>query len=653
MSESTAKTATPAEAPKRLLGRFELLALLNKSLRTMVWLVRDPRHGQEMLLVLPRKAPAGPDAMAQWLKMAQLASRLNHPHLGHVVEVGNVEQWPYLAYDRQLGETLDERLARQPSPLPIDIAHWLAQLLGGLAFAHEAGFAHRDIQCSSVLINSANQVRLIGLEAFEPEPTEARPGADLTHALGSIREAASEDILCVGLLLHRLLTGRAVLEQKDLQLVLSQMQPQGREIVRLGWETPHPIPDPLRAIANRSTDRQGRHRYHQARSFARALEGWRGAAMHDDGGPVALLLDKLTRVGHLPTMAHQVRGLSSVGSLEASHTSNLSGMVLQDMALSLELLRRVNQALKQQGGSGGGGTVLNMQRAIAMLGLNGLSQALRSLKAWPGTLPEVSAQLLRSLMKRVHRCGLIAQALRPAGYDAEVVYLIAVLQNFGRLLLQYHFPDDAQQIRQLMQPGEPTEDNPNPAPLSEQAASYAVLGCDLEILGQAVARYWELGDDVLQMMRRQSPDAPVRHSGSDLDAIRLTCSLANELVDAMMLAQNKRQAGVELVARRYARVLGLSSRDIMLALEPGVARREAEATMGVEAAQAVSPENSTLMGALDEVVSEEDALAPESAEAPTTEAAPQAAPSSLRQRLKAELAPGLTGSSNDADPAAP
>ncbi|MDP1069620.1 hypothetical protein, partial [Klebsiella pneumoniae] len=70
----------------------------------------------------------------------------------------------------------------------------------------------------------------------------------------------------------------------------------------------------------------------------------------------------------------------------------------------------------------------------------------------------------------------MAQALRPAGYDGEVVQLITVMQNLGRLLTQYHFPDDAQQIRQLMLPPEPTEDLPNPPSLSEQAAAYAVLG---------------------------------------------------------------------------------------------------------------------------------------------------------------------------------
>ncbi|MDP1142577.1 hypothetical protein, partial [Klebsiella pneumoniae] len=83
----------------------------------------------------------------------------------------------------------------------------------------------------------------------------------------------------VGLLLHRILSCKPVLEENDLQQVVEQMQPasprMGREIVRLGWETPHPIPDPLRAICNRATDRLLRQRYHLARCFWRAVDGWR------------------------------------------------------------------------------------------------------------------------------------------------------------------------------------------------------------------------------------------------------------------------------------------------------------------------------------------------------------------------------------------
>jgi non-specific serine/threonine protein kinase len=564
-----------AALPTRQFGRFELRALLNKSTRSMLWLVHDPQRGAELMLALPRVAPSGAAAIEQWLRGAHAVARVRHPGIAPVAEIGQVEHWPFVAYERSLGETLDERLARQSAPLPLEAADWIAQCLEGLAYAHEAGHAHHDIQCASLVIDGANRVRLLGLEVGQP--AGAAGGEFNALSRRALRDAAEGDLLCVGLLLHRLLGGRPVLDQPDLQVLVQQMQPLGRELVRLGWETPHPLPEPLRAIGNRATASQPGQRYHLARSFLRALDGWRQSAAPDDGGPIALLIDRLQRVGHLPTTTPALPRLLQSAGLETQHGSALSELVLRDMALSLELLRRVNNALKQQGAPVDG-TVLNMQRAIAMLGLSGVEEAARALRPWPGPMNEVAAGMLQQLMKRVRRAGQIAQALRPAGYDAEVVYLIALMQNLGRLLVQYHFPDDAQQIRQLMQPPEPSADQPNPRGLSEQAAAYAVIGCDLDALGVAVARYWSLGDELVQMIRRQPPDAPVRSGGSDADLLRLTCSLANELVDALGLPEPRRQPGVELATRRYVRSLGLGLRDVLQALNPQAAADESPAS---------------------------------------------------------------------------
>ncbi len=577
---------SPATPPLRSFGRFELRALQSKSARSLIWRVFDPRLGQELLLCMPREKPNSAAALDHWLRMARAGERVEHPNLAPVYEIGQVESWPYVAYDRALGETLDERLARQSAPLPVDTAGWVTQVLEGLAFAHEAGHAHRDIQSSSVLIDASDKVRLIGLEvAQEVFP----PGVDYgTVTRRAVRESAEEDVLCVGLLLHRILTGKPVLELNDLQAVVQQMQPIGKEMVRMGWETPHPIPDPLRAICNRATDRQLRQRYHLARSFWRALDGWRQAAAYDDGGPIVLLLDKLQRIGHLPTTVGGLHRFAADTSLEAQHASALSEFVLKDMALSLELVRRVNNALKQAGHQGE--TVLNMQRAVQMLGLDGLQYAINALKPWPGPLQPPAAELLRQLMTRVGKAAEIAQALRPAGYDAEVVHLITVMQNLGRLMLQYHFPDDAQQIRQLMVPPEPTEEQPNPPAMSEQAAAYAVLGCDLDTLGAAVARHWGLGDELVQMIRRQSLSAAVHGSRSDADVIRLTCSLANELVDALGLPEARRRAGLEAATRRYAKALGIGLREVTEALNPSARKSPAAQPADGETAPGVARE---------------------------------------------------------------
>ena len=100
----------------------------------------------------------------------------------------------------------------------------------------------------------------------------------------------------------------------------------------------------------------------------------------------------------------------------------------------------------------GNGPVLTLRRVVALIGVDGVREAANSLRAWPGPLDEDGARALRETIDRVRLAGHVAQALRPAGYDGEVVYLVAVLQNLGRLLLRYHFADEAEQIVQLMQP---------------------------------------------------------------------------------------------------------------------------------------------------------------------------------------------------------
>lgn len=576
----SAPSATPhseaARAPLRRFGRFELRALLGKCSRSMSWLVFDPRAGQELILMLPRVAPANQDEIEQWQRQLRLASRLSHPNLAHVIDIGQQDQWPFVTYDRALGETLEERLRRQPHPLGTEMAHWICQALEGLAFAHEAGLSHRSLQLSSLLINEADQVHVAGIEVAPEAEVDSGDGAGIGGVSSDRRrrqrDDAEADLVAIGVIMQRVLTGQNVLDEADVQLVIARMFPSGKELVRLPWGMPQPVPEALRAIVNRSTDRQPRQRYHNARTLHRALDGWRADASREGGGPVALLLERMGRYGHLPAMPGVASRVNRLARMEQQHTSEVSQLVLQDMALTFELLRNVNSASLRGMTASSDGPVLNMQRAIAMLGLNGVKRGAAALREWPGPLNETHAQALMALMERVQRAGSLAQALRPAGYDAEVIYLITLLQNLGRLLVQYHFPDDALQIRQLMQPQPATPEQPNPTVMTETGASYAVLGIDIATLGAAAAQHWGLPEEVLHMIRRAAPDAPIHAPDSDAEALRLTASLANDVVDALLLPSTKIVGALDQLAKRYGRALGLGLKDLHEALTPAAAK---------------------------------------------------------------------------------
>lgn len=540
----------------------------------MVWLALDPRTGQEVMLTLPRSQPGSPAALELWLRDVRQAARLDHPNLAPAVEIGSHDHWPFVAVDRAWGTTLSERLAGQPAPPPLEAVGWIAHALEGLAFAHEAGFAHLDLQLHSLVVNEAGSVRIMALGCALTGVADidaAVHARDRALALASIRlraqrAAAQRDLLACGVLLQGLLAGQSALDEPDTARVIDRMPPRGREPVRLRWSTPHPVPEALRVIANRATSDQERQRYHSPRTLLRALNGWREAQAQGSAGPLALVLERLRTVGHLPALPGLGARLVRLSASRGQRTDELAEQVLKDMALSFELLRTVNSAQVQGTQVSGGGPVLTLRRAIALMGVDGVCAAAGTLRTWPGPLSPAGAAALQKAMERVALACHTAQALRPVGYDAEVMYIVTLLQNLGRLLVQYHFADESEQIRQLMLPVRHPEGAEHPG-MAEIAASFAVLGVDIESIGVAVARHWGLGDEVLHMIRRLPVAKPVRKPDSDADLLRSAASAANEAVDATAFGPGAGlAAALAHISQRYARVLELTEHDLRDAL---------------------------------------------------------------------------------------
>ena len=568
-------SATPA------FGRFQLLRLLGKSARTLVWLAIDPDDDAERVLVMPRTQAADRRELDMQLQAARKALRVTHPGLAVPLEVGDVDRWCYAAYARADTVTLSEHVGASGLPGQ-DAARAAVQVLDGLAFAHDAGLAHRDIQSAMVLWSEAAGASLMGLEIAHLAADRVAAAGDQALGIGALqaqRRDAERDVLAFALVLHHALTGQHAMERDDTSAVIALMPPLGREIVRLPWSTGRTIAEPLRIIANRATDRQVRQRYHSARTLARALEGWYRADAQADGGPLPLLLDRMRQIGPLPSLPGSARRAARLALMERERTSELAEIVLQDPALAFEMLRLVNTAQVRGSVVSGSGPVLTLRRAIALLGLDGVRRAALNLRDWPGPLSEPQSVHLRQAIERAQHSARIAQLLRPAGFDAEVIHLIALLQNLGRLLVHYHFADEATQILRLMHPL-PAEEpgRPDEPGMPEEAASFAVMGIAIDVIGDTVARHWGLDESVLHMIRRCSRDAPVRTPDNDDDTLRVTASCANEVVDVLTLEGRAAPAGLQRVAQRYARALGVTVRDLQLAAQGQSPQTDSPAT---------------------------------------------------------------------------
>lgn len=554
-----------------MFGRLQLLQLLGKSERTMAWRVVDTRNARELILVLPRVQPEPGLPLQAWQDAAGQAARLKHPNLAAVVEVGVQDGWPFVAYDNADSATVDERLGGKGLP-GVEAAELMRQTLRGLAYAHEAGVAHHDLQSFLLLTSASGALCVAGLAvacdmAVSAGAAQQTPG-DPVGALQLQRLAAERDVLAAGLLLHGLCTGTPALDEPDTGRVIDRLPPRGRDTVRLPWSTPLPIPEVLRAIANRASDRQERQRYHSARTLLGALEGWLQTESLAGGGPMALLLDRVQASGVLPSMPGGAVRAARLATMERERTNELAEVVLQDPALAFEMLRLVNSAQVRSMQAAGGGAVLTIRRAIAMLGLAGVRRAAQALRPWPGPLDAAGAAELQREVERCKRAARLALTLRPASYDGEVVYLLTLLQNLGRLVVHYHFANEAQQIRRLMLPGSSARAGEAEDPgMPEETASFTVLGVDIEAIGAAITQHWGLDDAVMGMLRRLPLATPIRALVDDASTLRAVASCANETLDAVSQPATKVQAALLRVVHRYGRVLNLSLRDLQDALQ--------------------------------------------------------------------------------------
>jgi non-specific serine/threonine protein kinase len=563
----------PTAAATRHFGRFELRALLGRSARCMAWRVHDPRSVQDLVIVMPRRQPPGAAALAEALEEARRAARLSHPHLAHAVEVGEQERWPYIAYDAAPGAAMAERPRPREGEAAESIARWVAQSAQGLAFAHDSGLAHNDVQPWLLALGESGSARLMGLGITPALLAPAAPGDTETldqRLRRGARDAAERDVLALALLLHGLLAGAPAFDEPDIGAALQRLVPLGRETLRLPWDVPRPVSEALRTIANRATDRQVRQRYRNARTLAHALEGWLDHEARQGGDAHEQLIERVRDVGILPALPGAAARAARLALLERQHTEELAQLVLCDVALTLELLRSVNCAQLRSGQVSGQGPVLTVRRAIAMLGLEGVRRCALAMRDWPGPLDAAGAADLERQIACAQRAARLALALRPAGFDTEIVTLITLMQNLGRLVLGYHHADDMRQVRRLMQPAAEVPGEPELPGMSEQAAGYAVLGANVESMALAVARWMGLGhvdESVLQLMRRLPEDKPVRSVESDDDVLRALASAANEAVDALALPAALQTAALDRVVKRYARALNLNVRDFAAAVQ--------------------------------------------------------------------------------------
>ena len=283
--------APPLIEPEGHIGRFDIRRSLGAGGMGEIFEAYDTElHRTVAIKVLASRYVEDETMKQRFLREARMASKLNHPNIATIFEIGEAAGNPYIVMEYVEGETLSARIGDGPLDLA-SIVQIGTQAAEALSEAHECGIVHRDIKSSNIMITDRGKVKVLDFGLAKPSPLtdEGLGKARLTESgtlLGTVSYMSPEqatgrgevthlsDLFSLGVVLYEVTTGRLPFEGDTYF----------QTIESINKSTPPPVKkhrkdasDALASIIERMLRKAPAERYQSAAEIARDLKESEGS----------------------------------------------------------------------------------------------------------------------------------------------------------------------------------------------------------------------------------------------------------------------------------------------------------------------------------------------------------------------------------------
>jgi serine/threonine-protein kinase len=147
--------------PGTSFGRYTILRLLGTGGMAVVYEARHvDLHKRVALKILHPWHALRVDIVQRFVLEARAASRIAHPNVVDIADIGVVDGATFLAMDLLDGEELSAVVDRE-GPLALDrLADIMLPVISAVAAAHEAGILHRDLKPENIFLSRKSPLRM-------------------------------------------------------------------------------------------------------------------------------------------------------------------------------------------------------------------------------------------------------------------------------------------------------------------------------------------------------------------------------------------------------------------------------------------------------------------------------------------------------------
>jgi tRNA A-37 threonylcarbamoyl transferase component Bud32 len=135
---------------------FEIEDEIGRGGMAVVYRARDVRlHRKVALKVLPPELAFRAEVKSRFLREAQMSAQLSHPNIVPIYTVDEIDGVVFFSMGLVEGETLAQRLAREPRLPLATVRTMLREVADALAYAHARHVVHRDVKPDNILVERA------------------------------------------------------------------------------------------------------------------------------------------------------------------------------------------------------------------------------------------------------------------------------------------------------------------------------------------------------------------------------------------------------------------------------------------------------------------------------------------------------------------